>query len=152
ARILGLPCVVKAHGTDVNVVSRWASVRPLVASTLRAARFAAAVSRPLVEELTRLGAPEGRAVLLMNGVDRAVFHPQPRAEARRALALPERDHVVLYVGGLDAEKGLRELVEAFAIVRRASELPVHLVLVGEGPLEGELRASSAELGAAGGRL
>src|SRR5262249_39215739 len=37
ARILGLPCVVKAHGTDVNVVARWPSVRPWIAATLRAA-------------------------------------------------------------------------------------------------------------------
>ena len=27
ARILGVPCVVRAHGTDVNVVSRWPSAR-----------------------------------------------------------------------------------------------------------------------------
>jgi glycosyltransferase involved in cell wall biosynthesis len=152
ARILGLPCVVKAHGTDVNVVCRWSSVRPLVAATLRAARFAAGVSRPMVEELVRLGAPADRAVLLLNGVDRTLFHPQPRAEARLALALPEHDRVVLFVGRLEPQKGLRELVEAFASVRRSSPLPVHLVLVGEGPLEAMLRASSAQLGAAHGRL
>ncbi len=75
AWILGLPCVVKAHGTDVNVVARWPSVQPFLAATLRSARFSTGVSRALVDELVRLGAPRGRAVLLPNGVDRAIFHP-----------------------------------------------------------------------------
>jgi glycosyltransferase involved in cell wall biosynthesis len=152
ARMLGLPCVVKAHGTDINVVARWPSVRPLLAATLHRARFAAGVSRPLVDELVRLGAPIDRAVLLPNGVDPAVFYPQARAEARRALALPERDRIVLYVGGLEPEKGLRELCDAFAALQLSEPAPVHLIAVGEGSLEGELRVRAARLGAGSGRL
>jgi glycosyltransferase involved in cell wall biosynthesis len=141
ARLLGLPCVVKAHGTDVNVVARWRSVRPILSRALAEARFAAGVSRPLVDALVRLGAPVDRAVLLPNGVDRAVFRPQDRREARRALGLPEHDRILVYVGGLDREKGIIELGRAFAMLRG-----VHLVLVGEGPLEGEMRAASAQNG------
>jgi teichuronic acid biosynthesis glycosyltransferase TuaC len=127
-------------------------VRPLLAATLHRARFAAGVSRPLVDELVRLGAPIDRAVLLPNGVDPAVFYPQARAEARRALALPERDRIVLYVGGLEPEKGLRELCDAFAALQLSEPAPVHLIAVGEGSLEGELRVRAARLGAGSGRL
>lgn len=152
ARLLGLPCVVKAHGTDVNVVARWPGVQPILARALREARFAAGVSRPLVEALVRLGAPADRAVLLPNGVDRTVFHPQGRAEARHALGLPVDDRIVAFVGGLDREKGVLELVVAFERLRSEAAAPVHVVLVGEGPLEAELRAASTRLGAQGGRL
>jgi teichuronic acid biosynthesis glycosyltransferase TuaC len=152
AQLLGLPCVVKAHGTDVNVVSRWPSVRPLIAHTLSTARFSTGVSRPLVDELVRLGAPRDRAVLLPNGVDRALFQPRDRAEARRALALPERGRIVLYVGALDPEKGVRELVDAFAAVRASASEAVHLVLVGEGPLHAEVRARASALGTAAGNI
>jgi teichuronic acid biosynthesis glycosyltransferase TuaC len=152
ARLLGLPCVVKAHGTDVNVVARWPGVRRILARALREARFAAGVSRPLVDALVRLGAPADRAVLLPNGVDRTVFHPRDRAEARRALGLPAEDRVLLYVGGLDREKGLVELVDAFAMLRSSTARPVHVVLVGEGPMEKEMRAASTELGGRRGRL
>jgi teichuronic acid biosynthesis glycosyltransferase TuaC len=152
AQILGLPCVVKAHGTDVNVVARWPSIQPILAWALGAARFSAGVSRPLVNELLRLGAPSDRAVLLPNGVDRAVFHPQSRAEARRALGLPEPDRIVLYVGGLEPEKGLVDLCAAFEVLRADAPSPVHLVLVGEGALDPWLRTRAASLGAAAGRL
>jgi teichuronic acid biosynthesis glycosyltransferase TuaC len=152
ARLLGLPCVVKAHGTDVNVVARWPSVRPLIAHTLRAARFSAGVSRALVDELVRLGAPPARAVLLPNGVDRALFQPRDRAEARRALALPERERVIVYVGALEPEKGVRELIDAFAIVRAGAPEPVHLALVGAGRLAAEVHARAAALGSLGGKI
>jgi glycosyltransferase involved in cell wall biosynthesis len=150
ARILGLPCVVKAHGTDVNVVAQWPAVRPLVARTLASARFTAGVSRPLVDALIHLGAPADRAVLLPNGVDRAVFCPAGRVEARRALGLAESARIVVYVGSLEPEKGLRELASALSILPNGE--PVHVVLVGEGTLEEELRQRAALLAGSGRRM
>ncbi len=148
ARLLGLPCVVRAHGSDVNVVARWPGVRPILRATLRAARFAVGVSDPMVRDLTRLGAPEGRAVLVPNGVDRAVFHPQDRAAARRALGLPAADRIVLFVGRLEREKGVFDLLDAFAVLRGTRAAPVHLVLVGWGSAEDRVRAIAARLDAA----
>ncbi|WP_437492722.1 glycosyltransferase family 4 protein [Sorangium sp. So ce1014] len=136
ARMLGLPYVVKAHGTDVNVVARWRSVRPLVASALRSAAYAIGVSRPMVEALVALGAPKARAVLVRNGVDRALFHPADRGAARRELGLPERGRVVTFVGNVSREKGIHELLRAFEALGRDGcdgGEPVHLVVVGDGP-------------------
>src|SRR5262249_34321433 len=136
-------CVVKAHGTDVNVVARWPAVRPFLSATLRGARFAAGVSRPLVEDLVRLGALPDRAVLLPNGVDRALFHPRDRAEARRALGLPEAGKILVYVGELVPAKGLRELCEAHGALEPGPAGPIHLVVVGTGPMEAELSARAS---------
>ncbi len=136
ARMLGLPYVVKAHGTDVNVVARWRSVRPLVASALRSAAYAIGVSRPMVEALVALGAPKARAVLVRNGVDRALFHPADRGAARRELGLPEHGRVVTFVGNVSREKGIHELLRAFEALGRDGcdgGEPVHLVVVGDGP-------------------
>ena len=104
--MLGLPCVVQGARDGRQRRLPLALRPPFLRATLRGARFAVGVSRPMVEELVRLGAPEDRAVLVPNGVDRALFHPQDRAEARRALGLPEADRIVLYVGRLEREKGL----------------------------------------------
>jgi teichuronic acid biosynthesis glycosyltransferase TuaC len=147
-RLLGLPCVVRAHGTDVNVVSRWPLVRPILRATLRAARFAVGVSGPMVEELSRLGAPEGRAALVSNGVDRTLFHPEDRVAARRALGLSAAGRVVLFVGRLEREKGILDLIEAFAVLRETKAAPVHLLVVGEGSCEAQVRAAAARVDAA----
>lgn len=49
---------------------------------------------------------------------------------------------MLWVGRMSAEKGLHTLLAAIA----SSELPLRLLLVGDGPIEGELRRRAAELG------
>ncbi|AUX42911.1 glycosyl transferase [Sorangium cellulosum] len=136
ARVLRLPYAVKAHGTDVNVVARWRSVRPLVGGALRSAACAIGVSRPMVEALAALGAPRERVVLVRNGVDRALFRPGDRLAARRELGLPERGRIVTFVGNVVRPKGIGELLEAFeALGAPGGEVagPVHLVVVGEGP-------------------
>ncbi|WP_437971576.1 glycosyltransferase family 4 protein [Sorangium sp. So ce260] len=133
ARMLGLPYAVKAHGTDVNVVARWRSVRPFVGSALRSAAYSIGVSRPMVEALAALGAPKDRAVLVRNGVDRALFRPADRGAARRELGLPERGRVVTFVGSVLREKGIHELLRAFEALDADGGEPVHLVVVGDGP-------------------
>lgn len=151
---LGIPYAVKAHGTDVNVVARWPSVRGLVRRTLRKAGAVVGVSRPIVDALVELGAPEERVSLVRNGVDRALFRPADKREARRALGLPEDGKIILYVGRLEETKGLGELAQAFTQLERRGAKNAHLVAVGEGAMRSKLeRASSREGGVvlAGGR-
>jgi teichuronic acid biosynthesis glycosyltransferase TuaC len=151
ARMLGLPYVIRTHGTDVNVVGAWPSVQPIIAPVLRGAAWSIGVSGPMVETLIRLGAPQDRAVMLANGVDRDLFHPRDQIATRRELGLPEEGQIVTYVGRLEKEKGLRELCTAFEQIQgsRDRKAPMHLVLVGEGSLAPELAAAAERLNAAG---
>jgi teichuronic acid biosynthesis glycosyltransferase TuaC len=154
ARMLGLPYVIKTHGTDVNVVSEWTSIRPILGPVLRSAAWSIGVSAPMVDTLVRLGAPEDRTVLLGNGVDRGLFHPIDKGEARRALGLPEDGRLIVYVGRLEEAKGLRELGEAFEAItfagaQRGAGEKLHLALVGEGSLGPELAALAGRVNAFG---
>jgi glycosyltransferase involved in cell wall biosynthesis len=65
--------------------------------------------------------------------------------ARAKLGLPADAPVVGTVANYRPEKGQRYLIEAAAIVRRTVP-DVRFVLVGNGPLEGDLRRQVAELG------
>jgi len=142
ARILDLPYAVKVHGTDVNVVARWRSIRPLIRATLRGACLTVAVSRPMLRALVDLGASPARAELVQNGVDRSLFRPSDRMDARRALGLPTEGRLITFVGDLTGEKGVPQLVEAL----RALPGSTRLVLVGEGPLRPQLERAARELG------
>ena len=57
ARAVDKPCVVKVHGSDVNVVLRTRAARAVASRVLPLADAVIAVSRPLAEELVNLGAP-----------------------------------------------------------------------------------------------
>ncbi len=82
----------------------------------------------------------GRVERLGRGVDTELFHPSKRcAELRQSLGLAENQLLVGYVGRLAGEKNLPLLLRAFKAVR--SEQPLaRLLLVGDGPLEQEVRS------------
>lgn len=90
--------------------------------------------------VARWAPPRTRLELIGNGVP---IGPEPtpdlRAEARRRMGVPEDAVVLGYLGRLHEEKGVDLLVDAF-LEALAGREQVHLVLIGKGHLEGELRA------------
>jgi glycosyltransferase involved in cell wall biosynthesis len=142
ARAAGKACVVKVHGSDVNVVLRTRAARAVAARVLPLADAVIAVSKPLADEIVSLGVPRSRVHLVMNGVDAALFHPRDRRAARAALRVAEDRRLVLFVGRLEPQKGINELLDAFDAVR--SRVPgATLALVGDGVSQGEVRARVA---------
>ncbi|HEY0195121.1 MAG TPA: glycosyltransferase family 4 protein [Kofleriaceae bacterium] len=139
ARLLGVPCVVKLHGSDINLIAKLPGPRRLLSWALPQAERIVAVSRALADEVTALGVPRDKVAIVMNGVDAELFHPRDRAAARAELGLPPGP-LALYVGNLKPEKGVLDLARAWAHV--VAELPeAHLAIVGGGPARGELDAA-----------
>jgi teichuronic acid biosynthesis glycosyltransferase TuaC len=89
-----------------------------------------AVSRALAAKARALGVAADRIALLPNGIDRALFRPCDRSEARRELDLPD-GRLILFVGWLEGSKGVLDLLQAFeSIAPRSPEL--RLAMVGDG--------------------
>lgn len=136
ARKAGLPLVAGARGSDLRV--RDAISRRLTRPVVHAAQRLLVVSEDLGRVATQdYGAQADRVRVIPNGCDASIFHPTNRNAARDALGLPRDAEVVAYVGRLVAEKGLLELLEACRTLS-ATRPGLHLVLVGEGPLQEEL--------------
>jgi glycosyltransferase involved in cell wall biosynthesis len=106
----GLPYVLQAWGTDVEVAARMPL---LLQPVIGRARVVVAPSTAVAEAVTRLGASDVRVI------GAGVALPD-------ALAEPAEPPHVLYVGRLSAEKGIEELAQATDDVPR--------VVVGDGPL------------------
>ncbi|MBV2363202.1 glycosyltransferase [Streptomonospora nanhaiensis] len=81
------------------------------------------------------------------GIDLERFHPRPaeRAAARARFGLPDRDTMV-FVGRLDEEKRIEDLIRALPRVH--GERDLQLALAGTGQREERLRRLAAELGVA----
>src|SRR5689334_8277974 len=75
ARLLGVPCVVKLHGSDINVMAKLPGPRRLTAWALPRAERIVAVSRALADEVVALGVSRDRVSIVMNGVDSELFQP-----------------------------------------------------------------------------
>ncbi|MCA1599851.1 MAG: glycosyltransferase, partial [Chloroflexi bacterium] len=65
--------------------------------------------------------PRDKVVVIPSAVNTDVYHPVPRAEARRRIGLAPDDHVVVYVGRMLPRKDVRNVVRAFALLLRRYE-------------------------------
>lgn len=93
-----------------------------------------------------LGVAAHDLTLIYNGVDTGRFTPENDGAAfRQEMGIPEDAPLAGFVGRLSPEKGPDLFVRAahFAAQRHPT---AHFVLVGAGPMEGELRETIANLG------
>ena len=141
-RAFGLPVVVTARGTDVNLIPQNRIPRRLIQTVIRDAAALVTVSAALKGALIELGAPDEKVTVLRNGVDTALFHPQSDRDAiRRSLGLT--GPTLISVGLLIARKGHHRTIEAMA------KLPgFTLIIAGEGPERGRLSGLIDRLGLA----
>jgi teichuronic acid biosynthesis glycosyltransferase TuaC len=129
---LGVPTVVKLHGSDMDVLATRPSLRRQLAWALPRAARVVAVSRALGRAAAALGVPADRIDIVTNGVDDALFHPRDRAAARAELGRGgDRRPWLLFVGRVEVDKGMLDLTAAFQRVAAASPDAV-LVVVGDG--------------------
>ncbi len=130
-KALGIPAVISARGTDINVYPSFFTIRPMIRWTLRHAAGMIAVSADLKRKMAGLGAPEANLCVISNGVDVERFRPLDRSKSRKLLGLPQEGLIAVSVGSLIESKGHHLLISAFAeLTRRFPKLQLHII--GEG--------------------
>ncbi|MFN2635147.1 MAG: glycosyltransferase [Thermoanaerobaculia bacterium] len=146
ARVLGLQEVGAIRNTvDYELRSTG---RLLGNVSLRSPRRLAANSASAVVDAIRRGVPASRVFLLPNVVDTSRFAPgpHPRPAASAADPRPAAGVRLLAAGRLVPQKRFDRFLRALAAVRRQSAVAVTGLIVGSGPLRGELETLARELG------
>ena len=139
AERLGVPFVVTARGTDINVLARMPGPARRILDTARRAAAVMAVSSGLKEAMVALGVDAGKITVLRNGVDIDLFRPEDRRAAKENLGLSGSPMVAM-VGNLVPEKD-----HALAM-RALARLPgCHLAIVGDGPERPALQSLAKQL-------
>lgn len=160
------PVILQSFLFHANVVSRWAGWRagvPHVLSGVRVAERGAAwhlwldrATRGLVEryvcvshdvaEFTRvhIRLPAERVAVIHNGIDWSRFAETPPLNMAE-LGLPSGRRWITYIGRLEPQKGVAELIEHSR--QWLDPLPQHdLLMVGAGPLQAQLQATAERVG------
>ena len=103
--------------------------------TLPGADRVVTLCEPFVMQLMARGVRRDRIEVISNAIE----HREPPdtsdlATIRKAYELTNEDKVLLYVGRLSAEKGCRDLLDAFRkLTTRQPDLRLKLLIVGDGP-------------------
>ena len=150
SRLLRVPYVLFAHGTDFIVSTRWTALRGL---TVRHAARIICVTEYVRSFVRREGAPPGRLTVMHPGVDfaeivayrrRARHKPPAAVEA----ALPPSAPTLLTVCRLVSHKRVDQLINAMPLIVAAVPA-ARCVVVGSGPEAQRLQELAAASSAAG---
>jgi teichuronic acid biosynthesis glycosyltransferase TuaC len=141
AETLKVPVIVGALGSDLRGISNF--TRMLSRRTMRKASFVVTVSDDLREIAIKHGISPDRTVTIHNGCDFDIFHPADRGAARAELHVEPAAELIVFTGRLVPGKGLRELLQAVAILA-PSHPRLRLVCIGEGVMDQELRQRASQ--------
>jgi teichuronic acid biosynthesis glycosyltransferase TuaC len=138
-----VPVVCTVHGGDANDYP-FRNRATHAATTWALKRFSQviAVSTKLKQQLRDLSDIE-KVEVAHNGADAAVFRIVPKLEARQRLGIPAGERVVVFVGYLVAEKGIRYLLEALSQINLQN---LKLYLIGDGYLRSKLEENARHFG------
>jgi teichuronic acid biosynthesis glycosyltransferase TuaC len=144
-KYLGIPVIVSARGTDMNVYPSFRLIRPMIRWTLKEANGIIAVSAALKESIVALGISSRKIHVIPNGVDTTRFQRVNLEEARQRLDLPRGIPLLVSVGALIPSKGHQLLIRALA--QLAPRHPgLQLYILGEGTFRLALESLVTELG------
>ena len=115
-RKLGIPVFITLRGFEAEYINRPLIGRQL-AEAMRAADGCICVSESLKNIALANGVAEERVSVIRNGIDRNIFYPASKEDARESLGWDKTDKIIVSVGHLVDRKRHHVLVRAFKKVR-----------------------------------
>ena len=144
AAAAGTPAVAIVGGSDV-LLARGGERRARIQRVLLRADAVVAVSDDLKQRIVELGVDPSSIYTTPPAVDRQLFTPGDRDDARRRLGVPQSRPIILWIGRMVPVKGLATLIDACAAVA-AVRKDLLVCLVGDGPERSMLAARAAAAG------
>ncbi len=140
---LQVPFVAIAQGSDVHAYLRMPARRKIIVESMGCSSGVITRSAKLGALLKEAGVSESKLHPVYNGVDLELFQPGDRSATRQRLGLPD-GNVILFVGNFLPVKNPLLLIKAHADLCR--ETPSHLIMIGGGPMEAEVRQAADAAG------
>ena len=140
---LHVPVVTTLHGTDITLLGKDASFKPVITHAINASDAVTAVSQSLKDDTMAQFPVTVDIDVVHNFVCPPHFHREPDLAFRQQLS-PQGAPVLCHISNFRPVKRVLDVVEVFAQVRNAQ--PATLLMVGDGPDRAKAEARSRELG------
>lgn len=125
---------------DIPLVSHLHSLYTLkdrILFGLHRSTIIVGVSQYVLEGLFKDGIPDTRLKVINNGLDIRRLLSQKKINIRKELKLSQEDYLIATTGSLIDRKGIEQAISAIVNLRKIG-IPVHLLILGEGPLRKKL--------------
>jgi glycosyltransferase involved in cell wall biosynthesis len=123
---------VTVHGSDINILASNPLLRILIIYVLKNTDYIAVVNEPIKEKIIKLHINDlaDKIMVTPNAVDVEKYKPDNDTNFIEDMKLDKNKPLILFVGNLVPQKGLKYLLEAKKILKTDAQL----VIVGDGPL------------------
>jgi glycosyltransferase involved in cell wall biosynthesis len=150
-KVIGIPIVVTAHGTDIKIVkeinygdrlNKFSAA--LIWFTLKLIDSLVIVSRSMINDAIDAGCSARKLTIIYNGVDIDKYILSNRIETPQLDGISHDDFIILFLGRLHQTKCADDLIRAFPkIVQHVSN--AKLVFAGKGEEEKKLKKLTSDL-------
>lgn len=141
-----LKIVTTLHGTDITVLGYDSSLSGMIRFGIEQSDLVTAVSKDLIRQTRELLHVDKEIVPVYNFVDKRRYYPKEVGEWKRVFA-PNGEKILMHISNFRPVKRVPDVIEIFRLVRE--QLPVKLMLIGEGPDLSTVRSMVSDLGLEG---
>ena len=127
---INVPVITTLHGTDITLVGRDKTYRPVVTFSMNESAAITAVSKNLRDETYKNFKMEKEIEVIYNFVDTRRFNKKPVTPFKQVIA-PNNEKILSHASNFRKIKRVEDVVHVFAKVNKV--IPSKLLLVGDGP-------------------
>ncbi len=125
-----IPVITTLHGTDITLVGKDKTYRPVVTFSMNESDALTAVSENLKEETYKNFEIEKDIQVIHNFVDVSRFNRKP-VDAFKKLIAPNGERIIVHASNFRKVKRVDDVINAFLLINQ--QVPSKLLLLGDGP-------------------
>jgi N-acetyl-alpha-D-glucosaminyl L-malate synthase BshA len=138
-----IPVVTTLHGTDITLVGKDRTYKPVVTFSINQSDGVTAVSHNLKEDTLKFFEIENEIRVIPNFIDLKRFSLKAKDHFKKAIA-PAGEKILIHTSNFRKVKRTDDVIRIFAIVSK--QIPSKLLMVGDGPERSECEQLCRDLG------
>ncbi len=138
-----VPYITTLHGTDITLVGRDPSYKPVIEFAINQSDAVTAVSESLRNDTLRYF-DVGRSIDVIPNFIEINNYEKPADKCYRSVYAPQGEKILTHISNFRPVKRIADVVKVFEQVRR--EIPCKLILAGDGPDRAHVESLARELG------
>lgn len=139
-----IPVITTLHGTDITLVGKDSSFEPVVTYSINKSNGVTAVSQDLSKDTYEHFAVTNDIRVIPNFIDLDRFKKLKKEHFKTAIC-PNGERLLVHTSNFRKVKRIEDIIAVFDIIRK--QMPVKLLLVGDGPERTRMEALCREIGA-----
>lgn len=125
-----IPIVCTLHGTDITLVGKDSSYKPVITYAINQSDAVTAVSESLKQDTLRHFEVTNEIHVIYNFIDTSLYKFNPE-NCIKKLTSPNGEKVIMHISNFRPVKRIPDVIRAFELIRK--EIPSKLVMIGDGP-------------------